>query len=213
MNRLFPLALAALCSTAPASAQITAFQHVIIVVQENRTPDNLFQGLCATAGACSTQPSSGQYDIQTTGWLDKTSPAGTTNPKAVPLGVGYDISHIHAAFRAMCDLDASGACAMDGAADEKCAKVTQPCPKRAPFGYVDNSTGAVQPYLDLAKAYGWGNYMFQTNQGPSFPAHQFLFGATSAPTPTDGHKGVFASENLPLGQIYGCTATAATMVP
>ena len=23
---------------------------------------------------------------------------------------------------------------------------------------------------------GVGNYMFQTNQGPSFPAHHFLFG-------------------------------------
>ena len=27
----------------------TSFQHVIVVVQENRTPDNLFQGLCANA--------------------------------------------------------------------------------------------------------------------------------------------------------------------
>ena len=45
VNQLFPLALAALCLTAPASAQITSFQHIIVVVQENRTPDNFFQGL------------------------------------------------------------------------------------------------------------------------------------------------------------------------
>ena len=39
MNKLLPLALAALCLATPASAQITAFQHVILVIQENRTPE------------------------------------------------------------------------------------------------------------------------------------------------------------------------------
>ena len=67
MNRLFPLTLAALCLMAPASAQITSFQHIILVIQENRTPDNLFQGLCTTPSACSTQPGPRQYNIQTTG--------------------------------------------------------------------------------------------------------------------------------------------------
>ena len=51
---------------------------------------------------------------------------------------------------------------------------------KAAYGFVDPSE--VQPYLDIVHAYGWGNYMFQTNQGASYPAHQFLFGATSAPT-------------------------------
>jgi hypothetical protein len=37
MDRLFPLALAALCLSAPASAQITSFQHIILVIQENHT--------------------------------------------------------------------------------------------------------------------------------------------------------------------------------
>ena len=64
MNWLFPLALAAVCLTAPASAQIAYFQHIILVVQENRTPDNLFQGLCTTSAACSTQPEPGRYNIQ-----------------------------------------------------------------------------------------------------------------------------------------------------
>ena len=81
------------------------------------------------------------------------------------------------------------------------------------FGYVDNSAGAVQPYLDLVKAYGWGNYLFQTtNQGPSFPAHQFLFGATSAPSWKDDHNGIFAAENGALDMIYGCNAPATARV-
>jgi phospholipase C len=29
-----------------AAAQVPSFQHVVLIIQENRTPDNLFQGLC-----------------------------------------------------------------------------------------------------------------------------------------------------------------------
>ena len=101
---------------------------------------------------------------------------------------------------------------MDGAANVRCHAIAQPCPTKPAFGYVDNSTGAVQPYLDLVKAYGWGNYMFQTNQGPSFPAHQFLFGATSAPSADDDHNGIFAAENTP-NSTAGCTAPKTTRVP
>ena len=108
------------------------------------------------------------------------------------LGLGYDLYHNHAAFVRMCDLNKFGACAMDGAANVQCLPYAQACPKKAAFGFVDSSTGAVQPYLDLVKAYGWGNYMFQTNQGPSFSAHQYLFGATSAPSAADDHSGIFA---------------------
>src|ERR1700676_4583649 len=32
--------------TIAAHAQILNFQHIVVIVQENRTPDNLFQGLC-----------------------------------------------------------------------------------------------------------------------------------------------------------------------
>jgi phospholipase C len=210
---LFPLALAALCLTAPASAQIGSFQHVIVVVQENRTPDNLFQGLCTTPTACSTRPGPGQYNIQTTGWLDTTSPTGTTSPTPVPFGLGYDMLHAHSAFAAICHPNVYGACSMDGAAQARCLPKSQPCPAAPAFAYVDNSAGAVQPYLDLAKTYGWANYMFQTNQGPSFPAHQFLFGATSAPSAADDHNGVFAAENTtPHGLDTGCMAAATTKV-
>jgi phospholipase C len=206
MNRLFPLALAALCLTAPASA--TSFQHIILVIQENRTPDNLFQGLCTTPSACSTRPSAKQYNIQTRGWFDKTSRTGTTNPHANPFGLGYDLSHAHSAFVGMCDRNASGACAMDGAASEVCTPYSQQCPSKPAYGFVD--PGAVQPYLELVHAYGWGNYMFETQQGPSFPAHQYLFGATSAPSFNDDHHGIFAAENT-VSSLAGC-APKGTLV-
>jgi hypothetical protein len=73
----------------------------------------------------------------------------------------------------------------------------QYCPE---YQYVDNSAPAhvVQPYFSIAQQYGFANYMFQTNQGPSFPAHQFIISGTSAPVapgdPSHFDKD-FAAEN------------------
>ncbi len=197
--------------------QISGFQHIVVIVQENRTPDNLFQGLCVSpststnAQPCSTTPTSSQYDIQTANWLDKTSPSGVTQPSRVPLANKYDLSHAHSAFVAMCDLDTTtGLCRNDGAANIPC---TGKCPARPQFRFVENSTGTLNPYLDMAQQYGWANYMFQTNQGPSFPAHQFLFGGTSAPSASADAAGTFASENMSgAGRMAGCTAPAGTTV-
>jgi phospholipase C len=51
--------------------------------------------------------------------------------------------------------------------------------------------------------------MFQTNQGPSYPAHQFLFGGTSAMTAEDDAGSTFVAENfnkLVVGDAAGCLA-------
>jgi phospholipase C len=108
-------------------------------------------------------------------------------------------------------------CAMDGAARVTCSPFTLPCPKaKAAYGFVDPRE--LRPYLDLVHGYGWGNHFFQTNQGASFPAHQYLFGATSAPTANDDHKGIFAAENLahPVSarhnHVSGCIAPPGATV-
>jgi phospholipase C len=210
------LFLLGLCGTMLARAQITSFQHVIVIVQENRTPDNLFQGLCTLpfgkSTSCSTRPTGTQYDIQTKDWLDKTSSTGTTQPTPVALNGNYDPSHTYLAFTTSCDLNtATGACRMDGAANNAC---TGTCPTRPPFHFVSNSASTLNPYLTLATSYGWANYMFQTNQGPSFPAHQFLFGGTSAPSAADDAIGTFAAENMSpyTAPAAGCVALAGTTV-
>ncbi len=197
-----------------AYGQISNFQHIIVVVQENRSPDNLFQGLCSppygSSTSCGAPPTGSQYDIQTSNWLDKTSATGVTQPVAGPLANAYDLGHNHAGFMANCDLNQSGACIMDGAANNSCGGT---CPARPALYYVDNSTGLIDPYLDLATQYGWANYMFQTNQGPSFPAHQFLFGGTSAPSASDDAAGTFAGENVIPGKATaGCIALKTTTV-
>ena len=150
MNKLIPLTLAALGLATPASAQITAFQHIILVIQENRTPDNCSRG-CATTttpDACSTKPGPGQYNIQTTGWFDKTSPTGTTNPSNLPFGVSYDLWHNHSRFRRKCDL--KNRRLRDGWGRARgCKPELSPAQPKAAYGYVDNSKGVLQPYLDL----------------------------------------------------------------
>jgi hypothetical protein len=174
-------------------------RHVVVIFQENRTPDNLFRGLLTWPGI---DPANN--DIATFG----TDSKGDIVPlEPVSLGVPYDLDHSHGGFLAMYD---GGR--MDGADKVRCfGQCTQ---TNLQFRYVDNSDHILDPYLELAADYGWANAMFQTNQGPSFPAHQFIFGGTSAPSAIEDQLGVFVSENpaAPVGAGYnpgldtGCLA-------
>ena len=167
-------------------------QHVVVIFQENRTPDNLFHGL---AGA----------DIANEG----VNSAGQTVPLApLPLANNYDLSHSHEAFVKMYD---GGK--MDGAdkIGVTCAKTATGCPPANPqFKYVDPFD--VEPYFQLAEQYTFADRMFQTNQGPSFPAHQFIISGTSAPSATSD---LYAAENPSVSQSggeAGCNAPAGSYV-
>ena len=163
----------------------------MVIFQENRTPDNLFQGLCGPGRKLCPDP----YDLQNFG-VDR---SGNLVPLIqTSLGVTYDPSHSHSAFLAMCDLDpVTNTCRMDGLP-------TTGCPSGAcSYAFVDPSD--VGPYLTIAQQYGWANFMFQTNQGPSTPAHQFIFGGTSAPSAIDDAQAIFVSSQ-PSGTGNGCLA-------
>ena len=95
----------ALFSTHALPAQIARFQHIVIVVQENRTPDNLFQGLCTTSSACSSEPTKSQYNIQMSHWLDRQQEGGTIEPLPAALDAGYELGHGHYAFIEQCDVE------------------------------------------------------------------------------------------------------------
>jgi phospholipase C len=172
-------------------------QHVVVIFQENRTPDNLFQDSVLIARGADIaqqgQNSSGQtialapMDLGTVG----------SSPQ------NYDLSHAHSAFVSMYD---GGK--MDGADKIACLPAAQCPPKAHPnpqFKYVMQSE--VAPYFALAEQYTFGDRMFQTNEGPSFPAHQFIYGGTSAPTASSP---LFASENT--AQPSGCIAASKTTV-
>jgi len=172
-------------SSAAAFAQTVTFKHVVVIFQENRTPDNLF------GSNPNFEPG---VDIATYGINSK----GTKIPlTAAPLANCYDLSHTHKAFVSAYDKGK-----MDGADLVKVGQLPG-CvvPENPQFKFVDNSDGTVQPYFDIATQYGFSNRMFQTNQGPSFPAHQFIISGTSAP---DTNSPLFASENMALKAVAGC---------
>jgi phospholipase C len=211
-------------SLAHAQYGSTPIKHVIVIFQENRTPDNLFQGLCTANGGapgCSPSGNGPTYDIVS----NYVNSDGQTVPlQPVGLATNFDLDHSHggpnlngtisgfnfefsnqgvngkpgANVPALCAADVFG-CVVPGNNFSQFMYVYN-----TPVTNTDHSKGGLlDPYITLATTYGWANRMFQTNQGPSYPAHQFIFGATSAPTAADDALGVFVAENGP-STIYGC---------
>ena len=179
----------------PPTAKI---QHVVVIFQENRTPDNVFQDPVLIQRGADIQ----NYGINSLGQKIVLTP--TT------LKTDYDLGHGHASFLQMYD---NGK--MDGAdkVSVKCnVKAPPTCPPPNPwFQYIDPS--GISPYFQLAEAYTFGDRMFQTNQGPSFPAHQYIISGTSEPSVGSN---LFVAEN-PLGgpdpfHFAGCIAPPAETV-
>ncbi len=194
---LFSLASTAVYAQAPRNHG--GFINVVVIFQENRSTDNLF--------------GSNPYflpgvDIATSGVNSKGQQIPLT---PIPLQNNYDLSHAHSAFVQMYDQGK-----MDGAnkIGITCNKGAANCPPaNAQFRYVDNSTGILDPYFQLAEQYTFADRMFQTNQGPSFPAHQFIISGTSAPST---YSDLFVSENpagvANAGTDTGCTAPTGEYV-
>ncbi len=136
-----------------------AIEHVVVIVQENRSVDNLFNGF---PGADTVK-------------FGKNTHGETVALRPTALAAPYDLSHRHSAW--LLDYDRGK---MDGFNTEglNCYKAGK-CPSRevASYAYVPRSQ--VEPYWDLAEQYTLADNMFQTNQGPSFPAHQYLISGTS----------------------------------
>lgn len=167
-------------SGSPASS---AIQHVVIIFQENRTPDNLFQGLPGADIASSGLTSSGR----------------TIPLQPIPLADTYDIDHSHTGFLRMYD---GGK--MDGA-DTLAVTCGNLCPYTNPqYGYAP--ADEVAPYMQMATRYAFGDRMFQTNEGPSYPAHQYILSGTSQPS---AGSNLLVSENTLQP---GCGPTGGSLV-
>jgi phospholipase C len=169
-------------------------RHVVILIMENRSVDNLFNGF---PGA----------DTVTEG---KDSHGNMVALKPVSLTAPYDLSHRHRAFEIEYD---SGK--MDGFNNEPYSLVS-PGPSPTPlvdgaYGYVPQSETA--PDWTIAEQYAFADRMFQTNEGQSFPAHQYLISGTSV---TGTMPGYSVMDN-PIGTIYwnigGCDSKSGTLVP
>jgi phospholipase C len=153
----------------PVSIPTGIITHVIIVVQENRSTDDLFNGLpgadTVTVGAAAHHKS--------------------VALQRIPLEAPGDLDHSPLGFSIDYDNGAN-----DGWLEEGWSAQL---PKNAPYAYVPQSETA--PLFAMAEQYTFADRMFQTNQGPSWPAHQFLISGTSAPS---AGSPLLASEN-PVG--------------
>jgi phospholipase C len=175
--------------TNPTIPYPNPIKHVILIIQENRTPDNLFHTLLTYPGI-----NPANYDLASSGlakidgqdkmvWLTSTRLSGD-----------YDLAHSHVAFNSMWN---NGL--MDGAnliaanCDVNAAECRGTKGNFLSYKYVQSAD--VDPYLQLVAQYGWANYMFQTNQGPSYVAHQILFSGTSAQTAEDDAEGILVAGN------------------
>jgi len=178
--------------TSPPPAPL--IQHIVLIVQENRSPDNLFQDPVLIARGA---------DIAQSG---TNSSGQTISLVASSLAVDYDLDHSHKAFEEMYDngkMDGADLIAVN-CNGEACPAGTV-VPPNPQFLYVEPSE--VAPYFQMAEQYTFADRMFQTNQGPSFPAHQFIISGTSAPTATSN---LFAAENGHLSG--GCVAPSGASV-
>ena len=184
-------------AVATATVDPYPIKHVVIIFQENRSTDNLFHDSNLIANGA---------DIASSG-LNSKGDVIQLMPR--PLVDDYNLAHNHVNFGQMYD---GGK--MDGADKvlAVCSGGGQQClPPNPQFVYVNPSD--VAPYFQMAETYTFADRMFQTNQGPSFPAHQFIFSGTSAPTETSD---LFAADNPALGQggfaPTGCIAPAGATV-
>jgi phospholipase C len=202
--------------------------HVIVIDQENRTLDNLLGSnspinqyylpglVSSTIGQAITVVKGEEKKI-----LVKAVPiplASTLNSKSSIDADDYDPDHTHEpAWVTACDApaktDPSTSCAMDGFnhVTVSCVKGATGCPGPAYPTYAYVRYQDVAPYFQIAAQYGYANYMFQTNEGPSFPSHQFIFGGTSQPG-AGAEPNWFVGENLTGEPPNGCLAPPGSTV-
>ena len=130
-------------------------RHIVVIMQENRSFDNLFNGF---PGADTAQ--SGES-------------GGATIPLTpVSLADSRDLIHSHLQWWQDWDQGNMDQFAQSGAN-----------PPTLPYSYVPRSD--VEPYWDLALQYTLGDRMFQSNTGPSFVAHQYMIAGQSGDVAED----------------------------
>jgi phospholipase C len=160
-------------------------QHVVYIVQENRSFDNLFQG----------------YPGADTVAQGKDSKGKTVPLKPVSLADQYVIDHSAEAMFAACDGTGKlrgTKCRMDGFNKEYA--YGGPRGIRYPqYVYVPQNES--KPYFDMAHEWVVADHMFQSHLDESFVGHQYIIAAQAA-----------SSVDLPYG-LWGCPGGPSDAVP
>jgi phospholipase C len=131
-------------------------QHVVFIMQENRSFDNLFQGYPGADTVSSGLNSKGQ----------------TIPLTPISMVVPYDIDHSSTAFFAACDGSPPGRnCKMDGFDLEQNSAFPSQYP-HPQYGYVPPVES--KTYFDMAHQYVVADRMFTSHLDASFISHQYL---------------------------------------
>ncbi|MGB8910106.1 MAG: alkaline phosphatase family protein [Candidatus Cybelea sp.] len=167
-------------------------QHVVIIVQENRSFNNLFMG----------------YPGATTQSYGYNSKKQQITLQPVTLATTWDLEHDANGFFKSCRGTGSikgTNCRMNGFNKEKwtCGVGSGPsCPNaNPPYSYVPQQE--VQPYWDMANQYVLADEMFASDFDiSSFVSHQYIIAAVNPN----------ASVNYPFS-LWGCTGGPADQIP
>ncbi len=181
-------------ATAQGHKSSSLIQHVVIMIQENRSFDNLFATFPGADGA-------------TYGYYLKKLPGGKTKSvkialKKAPLP-GLDVDHGWKAYVQDYDggkMDGFNLAGIDGNGHAG----------TFPYQYVDPTQ--IQSYWTLAQQYALADEMFQTQGSGSFTAHQDLIAGTTAIDSSDSLIDYPSeSANWGCGARKGTTTTLLTV--
>jgi phospholipase C len=175
-------------SRASGSSKI---QHVVIVVQENRSFNNLFYGFPGATTA--------QYGYNSNNQKIMLEP--------IPLETTWDLEHSAKGFFLSCNGTGSvpgTKCRMNGFNREwvECGQAGYPqCPNPNPqYAYVPHNE--TEPYFDIGEQYVLADRMYASNfDESSFVAHQYIIAAQAA-----------TSVNFP-NAAWGCEGGSGDTVP
>jgi phospholipase C len=178
----------------------TPIQHVIVIMQENRSFNNLFYGFPGAKTAKTGKGHGTKYKLQ-----------------EIPLEWRkFDLNHSHEQF--LEDYDKGNDDGWDAMIvsnkqtgpicgsgvnrfnEPTCWVISKSAGfKQMAFSYVQQSD--ITPYWDMAKQYALGDDTFSSNNGPTFVSHQYLVAGQS------GH-----SVEVPTDLPWGCDADKSNTV-
>jgi phospholipase C len=157
--------------------------HVIIIVQENRSFDNLFH----------------DYPNSDTTSFGYAHDGTRVVLQPIPLEVGYDISNGLRDFERSYDEGKMDGWDLRSIGPAGSADIPLRAAQYPQFGYVP--VDEIRPYFEMADQYVLSDRMFQSNIDQSFAAHLYLIA---------GQAG--RAINVPTGRPWGCDAFYGTTV-
>ena len=178
--------------SAPASARLgatsTPIQHVVVMVQENRTFNNLFATFPGVTG--------------TTIGIEKVGQGKKVHDKSIALTEvnledHQNLNHLYDSYKTAYDhgkMDAFNRIVFSVNGNPENAK---------PYQYVNPAQ--IGPYWEMASTYGIANAMFQTQGSGSFTAHQDLIRGGTELTPTES-----LVDDPSSNKVWGCDSPYGT---